>query len=90
MNVEHQIFEVGVHRCLGVNGRLFIGQQVIELHDTDSDHLVLLRAQDSGLKRLVFYHLVRHGANEVPCIGHVPPVITDHRCVLVASQSLQT
>ena len=45
MDVEHQVLEVGVYTGLGINGRLLVSEQVVELDDSNRDCLKLLRFQ---------------------------------------------
>lgn len=42
MDVEEQVFQVGVNSRLVVKGCLVLSKQVVEMHDADGDSFVLL------------------------------------------------
>ena len=75
MDVEHQVLQVGVDACLGVDRSLLIGQEVVELDDADRDRFELLRFQHDLLEHRVFNDLVGDYGCKVTCLRDVPPII---------------
>ena len=65
MDVEHQVLEVSVHRCLRVNRGLLISQQMVELTNSYRDDLLLLSTDNRLLKNWVFQDLVSNYRDEV-------------------------
>lgn len=85
MNVEHQVLQVGVYTRLRVDRRLLVRQQVVELHDTNSDDFLLLRFEHLMFQYGVFDDLVGDDGCELARLRHIPPVVTVERCVQVVS-----
>ena len=85
MDVEHQVLQVGVDACLGVDRGLFVGQQVVELDDSDGDRLVLLSLVQTHFEQGVFNNLVGNFSGEVTSLCHIPPIIAVERCIGVVA-----
>ena len=75
VDVKHQVLQVCVDRCLSVDRRLFIGQQVVELDDAYRNHSVLLRPCDHRSQEGVLHDLLSDRGDKVIALSHVPPVI---------------
>ena len=88
MDVEHQVLEVGVHACLGVDGGLLVRQQVVELNDANRNGFELLRFEHDLLQHGVLDDLVGNDCGEVACLCHIPPVVTVKRGVGVIAKTL--
>lgn len=89
MDVEHQVLQVSVNTCLCVNGRLLVGEQVVELHNADRDGFELLRFEHDLFEHWVLNHLVGHDCREVTRLSHIPPVVAVQRSIQVVSQTLE-
>ena len=75
MDVEHQVLEVGVDACLGVDGGLLVCQQVVKLNDADCDGFELLGFEHDLLQNWVFYDLIGNNRGKVSRLCYIPPVI---------------
>lgn len=90
VDVVHQVFEVGIHRGLGVNSRLLVRQHVVKLDDAYRNHLVLLSADQCVSKYRIFHYFLDDHSNEVIAFSNVPPIIAELGCVLVVPQTLNS
>ena len=88
MNVEHQVLQIGVNARQRVNRGLLIGNQVVELHNTDRYCLQLLGFNHDLLYKRVLNHLVCHNHRKVAGFSHIPPVVTEQRRVCIVTQAL--
>ena len=88
VNVEHQVLQVGVDACLSVNSGLLVGEQVIELNNSDRDGFELLGLKHNLFKHGVLDYLVSYNCREMARFRHIPPVVAVKRCIQVVSQTL--
>ena len=89
MYVEHQVLKVCIDTCLSINGCLLIGQEVVELYDSNCYCFKLLSFEHDLLKYRVFDDLVSDYSCKMSSFRHVPPIITIKRSIAVVPQALQ-
>jgi len=58
VHLVHQVFQVGVDRCLRINSGLLVGKQVIELDNANRDDFLFLRSTNSFFQNRVLDYLV--------------------------------
>lgn len=88
VDVEHQVLQVSVDTRLCVDRGLLIGQQVVELDDSDRDSLELLRFEHHLFQCGVLDHLVSYNGREVARFSNIPPIVTVKGCIQVVAQAL--
>ena len=81
VNVEHQVLEVRIYTRLRVDCCLLIGQQVVELDDTDGDSLKFLCFEHDLFQLRIFDYLIGYNCGEMSSFCDVPPIITVQRCI---------
>ena len=83
MYVEHQVLKVCIDTCLSINGCLLIGQEVVELYDSNCYCFKLLSFEHDLLKHRVFDDLVSDYSCKMASFRHVPPIVTIKRSIAV-------
>ena len=76
MNVEHEILQVGVHTCLVIDSGLLIGEEVVELDDSNRNSFIFLSLHHLMFEHRVLDDLEGYYRRELSSLCHVPPVIT--------------
>ena len=84
-----QVLEVSVDACFGVYSSLLLGNQVVELHDADTDRLVLLRLEHQLPHLDILDELGGDQVVQIDGLGEVPPVFAGQRAIGFVSQVLQ-
>jgi len=89
MDVVHEILEVSVDTRLRINCGLLIGQQVVELHNSDGNCFELLSLVHHLFQNGILDHLVCHDGCEMSRLSHVPPIVAVQRCIQIVAQALK-
>jgi len=89
MDVMEQILQVSVHTCLGVDRGLLTGDEVVELHDSYCNGLVLLSLNHQLAHLNVSYKLQTNDVVEVSRLRQVPPVLARQGSIDIVSQIIQ-
>ena len=89
MNIVQKILKINVYAGLSVDSSLFIGDQVVELHDTHGDCFILLSLNHQLAELNILDELLEDRIIQIAALGEIPPVLTGKRGVGVVPQILK-
>jgi len=89
VDVVHEVLQVRIDTRLCINSGLLIGQQVIELYDSDRNCFEFLSLIHHLFQGGILDDLVGHDSREMSRFSHVPPVVAVQRRIQIVAQALK-